>query len=102
MALTLTSCYKSKIAANTPDCIIEQVKTLRKSDCGPSHVKSYQYENELVYAVYTYGCNMQMTTTIYDADCHYMGYFALNGGENISRDDFKAATFIRTIWETVP
>ncbi|MFT6503625.1 MAG: hypothetical protein ACJASQ_003763 [Crocinitomicaceae bacterium] len=100
-AFVVTGCYKSKIAEDTPDCVIERIKEIRKNDCAleGTSVREYLFQNKTVYAVHSVSCFMENPTTIYDIECGYLGYFAMNSWDAISRDDFLSATFIRVIWE---
>ena len=104
-SMTLTGCYKSKIADDTPKCMEKVIKQLNKREgcaiAGESGVLEYLFQNETVYVVYGDDCFMEGKQTIYDQECNIIGQILTQyGGDPLVRGEgFSNAIFVREVWE---
>ena len=97
----ITSCAKSEIANNTPDCIIDDIKEFEKTCCEEgANVKEYRFQGELVYVFDPGTCGADMTSEVKDEECNSLGHLGgISGNTTINGEDFSSADFKRLIWE---
>lgn len=97
----LTACDKYDIPKNTPECIIEKVRSLdKKSVCEHPKINEYLFQNETVYVSDFGSCGPDMQAIVYNEDCESIGALGgITGNTIVNGENFSNAEFKRLIWE---
>lgn len=99
--LIVSSCEKSNVVDNTPECLTDQIEALEKiSICDDPSVEEYNFQDNLVYLISQGTCGADLGTTVLDSNCKNIGVLGgFIGNDMINGEDFSSAVFIRVIWK---
>ena len=99
--LLLTAC--EKIDKDCPDCILKQTREFIKGlhcDKGAS-VGQFLFQGEYVYVFYQGACGADMSSSVLDQNCEYIGHLGgFAGNTKINGIEFSEnAIFQKYIWK---
>lgn len=101
LALFFSSCERYDTPGPYPSCLEAIIKETAERSCeGTASIKEYLFQGKLVYYIDPGNCSSDQGYQVLDTDCAVIGILGTIAGiTDINGEDFRNATFTRTIWE---